>query len=164
MTITITRPHKAAQPTGLLGYDKFQTAYVTNDLKRAVETLRAAYSIENWTVVDAGVMRVALAWINGQQIEIVQTTGDAQPLYDDWINKTGEFVIRHHHFGYFIYDDAEWALLREQLARDGRPLLMDVDTGALKAIYVYAPELGHFLEYIFPNEQGKAFFESIAAN
>lgn len=164
MTITIARPERAARPTGLLGYDKFQTAYVTTDLDRAVDTLRSAYKIENWTLLDVGVMRIGLAWINGQQIEIIETFGDHQPLYDDWIDKAGEFSIRQHHFGYYIYDNTEWILLRQQLAQDGRPLLMDVDTGALKIIYVYAAELGHFLEYIFPNEQGKAFFESVAAN
>ncbi len=164
MAITINRPAGIAKPAGLLGYEQFQTAYVTNDLDRAMETFRRSYNIAHWTMMDAGVMQIGLAWSNGQQIELIQTGSDPIPLYDDWIDKAGDFVIRHHHFGYFIHSDEEWALLRKQIAADGRPMLLDIEIETLRAIYVSAPELGHFLEYIFPNEQGKAFFESVAAN
>ena len=162
--MTINRPTKAGKPTGLLGFDKFQIAYVTNDLDRAIETFSERYRIEHWTVLDAGVMRIALAWTNGQQIELIHTSNEYQPLYDDWIEKDGEFVIRHHHFGYFVYDDDEWALLRAHLEEHGQPLAMDADTEMMTVIYVYAPDLGHFLEYLYPNEKGKAFFESVASN
>jgi hypothetical protein len=164
MTISIDRPASAKSPGGLLGYDKFQIAYVTNDLDRAVDIFRAKHNIRNWTIFDGGVMHIALAWVNGQQIELIQTHGAHQPLYDDWIDKAGDFVIRHHHFGYFVYSDAEWQQLRAQLKTDGRALPMAADTEMLKVIYAEAPELGHYLEYIYPNEKGKAFFESVASN
>lgn len=41
---------------------------------------------------------------------------------------------------------------------------MDSDTDMMKVVYVYAPELGHYLEYIFPNDKGKYFLESAAEN
>lgn len=110
--ITINRPEKASRPAGLLGHDKFQIAYVTNDLERAMEIFSERYRMENWTVLDAGIMRIALAWTNGQQFELIHTSEEYLPLYDDWIDKAGGFVIRHHHFGYLIYGDDEWTMLR----------------------------------------------------
>ena len=162
--ITINRPAKADKPAGLLGYDKFQIAYVTNDLERAMETFSQRLKIENWTTLDAGIMRIALAWVNGQQFELIQTSAEHLPLYDDWIDKGGDFVISHHHFGYFVYSDEDWAGLRANLEAYGQPLAMDADTEMMKVIYVYAPELGHYLEYLYPNVQGKSFFENVAAN
>lgn len=165
MAISINRPARSIKPAGLLGYDKFQIAYVTNDLERAIEIFREDHNIQNWTVFDAGGgMRIALAWTNGQQIELIHTGALDMPLYDDWVDKNGEFTIRHHHFGYFIYDDAEWAQLNRQIEAGNRRRMMDADTEMLKVIYIDAPELGHYLEYIYPNEKGKAFFESVASN
>ena len=162
--MAIDRPAAAQRPAGLLSYDKFQTAYVTNDLDQAIELFGEQYNIRNWTVFDPGVMRIALAWTNGQQIELIHVSTGYMPLYDNWIDKAGPFVIRHHHFGYFVHSEAEWSLLRNQLKTYGRPLTMDDETEMLKVIYVEAPALGHYLEYIFPTEAGKAFFESVASN
>lgn len=162
---TVVRPPRAAQPVGLLGYELFQLAYVTNDLERAVKLLGESYAITNWSYIEAGVMRVALAWTNGQQIELIETAKEQyQPLYDDWIGRKGDFVIRHHHYGYFINSEEEWALLRQQITKAGRKMWMDIEVEAMKVIYIEAPELGHFLEYIFPNEAGGAYYSSLAAN
>lgn len=161
----VARPESAKKSAGLLGYELFQIAYVTNDLDRAVKEVSEIYGIRNWTHIDPGTMRIALAWTNGQQIEIIETAPDQHvPLYDDWIDRKGAFVTRHHHFGYFINSDAEWDLLRSQIAASGRKVWMDVETEAMKVIYVDAPEFGHFLEYIYPNEHGHAFFSGIASN
>ncbi|MDF8335296.1 hypothetical protein [Novosphingobium cyanobacteriorum] len=161
----VVRPPSSAKPAGLLGYELFQTAYVSNDLDRAVQVIGDAYGFANWSYIDAGVMRIALAWSNGQQYEVIETARDqTQPLYDDWIDRTGDFVIRHHHFGYFVNSDEEWELLRSQITAAGRKLWMDVDTGTMKVIYIEAPELGHFLEYIYPNEEGRHFYTQCAAN
>lgn len=164
MTI-VTRPPRASRPAGLLGYELFQTAYVTNDLDRAVKVIGDAYGFANWSMIDAGVMRIALAWSNGQQYEVIETAHDQhQPLYDDWIDRSGDFVIRHHHFGFFINSDEEWQLLRDQIAAAGRKMWMDIDTGTMKVIYIEAPELGHFLEYIYPNEESRQYFSQYGAN
>lgn len=163
--ITVPRPSKAPKPVGLLGYEQFQTAYVTNDLARAKKALGDIYGIRNWSDVDGGVMRIALAWSNGLQFELIETASDQhQPLYDDWIQRDGDFVIRHHHLGYFVNSNDEWQLLRRQIEAVGREIWMDIDTGVMKVIYIEAPELGHFLEYIFPNEEGRKFFSGCASN
>ncbi|MDO7836346.1 VOC family protein [Sphingobium sp. HBC34] len=162
---SVVRPPRALHPVGLLGYELFQLAYVTNDLERAVTLMGDNYAITNWSYIDAGVMRIALAWSNGQQIELIETATDQyQPLYDDWIDKKGDFVIRHHHFGYFVNSDEEWASLRGQIATAGRKTWMDIEIDTMKVIYIEAPELGHFLEYIYPTAEGRAYYGSIAAN
>lgn len=165
MPITINRPARTGKPTGLLGYDYFQDGYITNDIERAMATLKDSMGITNWTVLsNPGVMEIRLAWINGKQIELIETEGEFNPLYDHWIDKGGEFAIRHHHFGYYLYDDAEWAQLNRQIDALGRKRLMEAEIDMLKVIYVDAPEVGHYLEFIYPNEKGKAFFESVASN
>lgn len=167
-TITLERPASAAKPTGSLGFEIFQTAYVVRDLDEAIKTFQEKYGVKNFTLLPMPPMegetsmRIALAWSAGHQIELIEAKGPGVELYTDWMIEGRD--IRQHHFGYLIHNDEEWAALKSQLAAEGREYVSAGDGGICEFIYVDAPELGHYLEYVYPNEQGKAFFESVASN
>lgn len=168
MAITVNRPGATAMPGGSLGCELFQTAYVVRDLEAAKKAFADNYGVKNFLDVPMPPMegetsmRISLAWTGGQQIELIEAKGPGLELYTDWM-KGGE-AIRHHHFGYFVHSDEEWAALEKRLADEGKEYVFAGDGGICQFIYVKAEELGHYLEFVYPNEQGKALFESVPNN
>lgn len=76
-----------------------------------------------------------------------------------------DFAIRHHHLGFLIHDEHEWHALHTGIRSTGRTLLSQSSTpGFMQSCFVDAPELGHYLEYLFPEPAGLAFFESVPGN
>ena len=124
MAITVNRPAVTATPAGSLGCEQFQTAYVVRDLDEAIETFGKHYGVKDFTrlpmpPMEGGAsMRIGLAWSGGQQIELIEAKGPGLELYTDWM-EDGR-AIKHHHFGYFIHNDEEWAELEKKLAAEGR--------------------------------------------
>jgi len=161
-------PPVAARP-GFMAGDQFQTAYVTNDLDRACETLRQAYGIETFSFLEGemaggGFIRVAFAWVGGTMYEIIDAKGPDDAFYTARLPKD-EFALRFHHLGFLIHSQEAWDGLRAEIAADGRPIAFESrNPGFLDAMYIEAPELGHYLEYLFPEEGGVAFFEAVPAN
>lgn len=165
MAIAVTRPPATPSISGSLAFELFQTAYVTTDLARATQVLGDRYGVRHWTTLSpGGGMEIGLAWVRGHQIEIIQAVGTDMTIYTDWLPKTDAFAIRLHHFGYYIHDDAEWAEMEALLEREKRPVIFGGQADIVRFAYVDAPELGHYLEYVYPTDAGKAFFESVAAN
>ncbi len=66
----------------------------------------------------------------------------------------GDFVLKFHHFGYLIPDDAAWAAMERVVASGGWHMRKPPsDTpGFVKACFVEVPELGHLIEFILPRE------------
>lgn len=168
MPTTVTRPPAAAAPAGSLGFELFQTAYVVRDLDAAIDLFKANYGMGEFTrlpipAMDGGAsIRVALAWNAGHQIELIEAKGPGLELYTDWMIDGRD--IRHHHFGYFIHSDEEWAALEAKLKAEGKPHVFAGDGGICQFIYVDAPELGHYLEYVYLNAEGKTLFANVAVN
>jgi hypothetical protein len=151
---------------GLLLNDHFQVAYVTNDLTRAREVLRSRYGIANFRHLEAklqddGYIQLELAWVGGIMIELVWAHGPNTEFYNDRL-PAREFAIRHHHLGYFIHDQSNWNALQETIRRGRWNIVLENKIeGFMRWCYVDAPELGHYLEYIFPDPKGVTFFEEI---
>ncbi|MGJ0239641.1 VOC family protein [uncultured Agrobacterium sp.] len=175
MSDTFTAPKKtlverpATFPTaaGSQGFETFQHAYVVRDLDAGIETFKK-YGVKNFTrlplppMEGGAVMKIALAWTAGQMIELIEARGPGMELHGTWLREGED--IRFHHFGYFIEDDDQWNALHALLEQEGRQVVMGGDTGVVRFAYVEAPELGHYLEYVYPSAEGKALFESVSAN
>jgi hypothetical protein len=72
------------------------------------------------------------------------------------------FALKHHHLGYLIHDQQQWDALLAEIERGGWTMPYRNDNpGFLQACFVDVPQLGHYLEYIFPEEAGLAFFEGV---
>jgi len=154
---------------GVLRADQFQVSYATNDIERAVEVFRERYGIREFRALAGklpagGHIHVELAWVGSIMYELIQASGPGSDLFRHGVPE-GEFVITHHHLGFLVYSEEEWDALKARIEQQGDRLLQENNTeGFLRHCFVDAPELGHYLEYIFPEPAGLAFFNDVPRN
>ncbi len=167
----IKRPPPPAHPaTQLMRNDHFQIAYATQDIDRACEVFAERFGISRFQRLEGerpggGHIRVELAWVGGTMYELITAKGPNTEMFTDRLPADGSFAIRLHHLGYFIHDDKSWDALSSEAARLGVALIPgNVNPGFLKSCFVEAPELGHYLEYIYPEAAGIEFFQNVPAN
>lgn len=168
MTGMIRQPPLAGG-AGLLCKEHSHTAYVTNDLDRAMEIFSRRYGIGKFTFIEGpmpqgGHIRVAFAWAGGQIYEIISASGPVTEFYNEML-PDGEFAIRFHHLGFVIHDEAAWRQLEQELEAGGWPIAYSTLTGDfIDAYYVKAPELGHYVEYVRPFQAGIDFYAAVPVN
>ena len=171
MSISLSRPEEPSGPgAGLMRREQFQTAYVTTDLDKACKVLGERYGIEKYSylegeMAEGGQIRVAFAWVGSNIFEIIDARGGREAdFYTGRLPDEG-FGIVFHHLGYLIHDREEWDTLREEIAESALPVPFKTEVpGFMDAIYIEAPELGHYLEYILPEQGGLDFFHAVPAN
>ncbi|RJF91506.1 hypothetical protein D3876_10300 [Sphingomonas cavernae] len=166
----LTRPGSGFSPSqGLLRAEQFQIAYATNDIEAACAVFRDRFGITEFQrlegpLPDGGHIRVELAWVGTVMYELLTASGPGSALYMDRVPDDG-FVIRHHHLGFLIHDAAQWAALAREAERVGAALLNQrQNEGFMRTCFVAAPELGHYLEYIFPEPAGLEFLNAVPGN
>jgi extradiol dioxygenase family protein len=166
----VTRPSATYRPgSGLLRNDHFQVAYATNDIDRACDMFSNQLGIKEFRRLEGpmaagGHARVELAWVGGTMYELIAASGPGSDIYVSRL-PSGSFAIRHHHLGFLIHDEAQWHALESDAARIGKTLLEKSNSpGFLQKCFVDVPELGHYFEYIFPEQAGIDFFESVPGN
>jgi extradiol dioxygenase family protein len=164
------RPNSAFGPSaGLLRAEQFQMAYATNDIERARELFRERYGIREFRRLEGalpagGHIHVELAWVGTVMYELLTAEGAGSDLYVGRL-PVGEFAIRHHHLGFLIHDEEEWNALQAEITRGGWKMpSRSSNPGMMQSCFVESPELGHYLEYLFPEPAGLAFFESVPGN
>lgn len=163
---TPTSPFSA----GLLGRDHFQVAYATNDIARAKALFAERYGLSRFAPLggplpEGGEIQVELAWAGGVMIELLTASGPGSQVYVENL-PTDRFAIRHHHLGYLVQDAAGWRALRSAIEGGGWTVRVDQEIpGFMRQIFIKAPELGHLLEYLWPEPAGHAFlFETVPVN
>lgn len=143
----------------------FQVAYVTNDLDRAMEVFKARYGVPEFALLHHGAngefqTTAALAWCGAMMFELIQAKGPGTEFYNNRL-PTSEFAIKHHHLGFLCPSVDEWQAIKAIAVREELPIALEGENHSFKGLYVEATELGHYLEYIYANEQGLAFFDSL---
>ena len=171
MTAMLQRPAEPTSPgSGLMRREQFQTAYVTNDLDKACDILGQRFGITKYSFLEGdmaggGKIRVAFAWVGSTMYEIIDAKGGAETAFYTDRLPTDRFAIAFHHLGFLIHDKAEWEGVRREIAQSRMAVKLDTaNPGFMDAIYIEAPELGHYLEYIFPEQAGLDFFHAAPAN
>jgi hypothetical protein len=149
------RPVPSFDPTkGLLHNDHFQIAYVTNDVDRAVAVFRDRFGVMAFRENDHDLPNGAKVgtrsvWIGSMMYELCYGSGPGMELYTDWAPPGAAFVLKFHHFGYLVPDEAAWEALERKIERGGWLVRTRSDIpDFFRGCYVQAPELGHFLEFI----------------
>ncbi|MBV1686224.1 VOC family protein [Novosphingobium sp. G106] len=167
MTKIVNRPKTNGSPrNGLLCGEHVQIAYVTNDLDRACAIFCDRYGVKEFANLDAdlpagGNMRVKLAWSGGTMLELIEASGPGTAFYTDRL-PVDQFSIQFHHVAYILDGLTAWNELEDRIAAEERSVPLRGDTpGYMRFCYVYAEELGHYLEYFLLDAEGIAFFESI---
>jgi hypothetical protein len=153
----------------MLGREHSHSAWVTNDLDRAVQIFSDRYGVTEFSYLggpmpSGGSIRVAFAWAGGQVLEIIAAEGPGTAFYTK-ILPAGEFAIRFHHLGFIVHDEAGWQAL-EQDIETGKWQVAHKSLGGtfIDAYYVEAPELGHYFEYVRPLAAGIQFYAQVPAN
>lgn len=166
MTVILRRPAvRNGLGVGPLGFEQFQTAYVTNDIDRACEVFADRYGISSFrrlegALQEGGRIRIEIAWAGGALYELVCATGAGSQFYVNRLPAQG-FAIRHHHLGFLVPDAAGWDRLQQLIEHGGwKVALRTVVPGFMQACYIEAPELEHYLEYLLPEPAGLDFFET----
>lgn len=166
----LTPPPTPVPPgRGLLRREHSHTGYVTNDLDRALDLLRARYGVAEFKLLegpmaDGGTIRVAFAWAGGQIYEVIQAIGPSTAFYNQSLPKD-EFALRFHHHGFVIHDEASWRELEAELEDGAWPIAFATLSGEfIDAYYVWCEELGHHVEYVWPHAAGLAFYGQVPVN
>jgi catechol 2,3-dioxygenase-like lactoylglutathione lyase family enzyme len=152
---------------GPLHAEHFQMAYATNDIERAKRLFGERLGVREWKQLagplpSGGQIHVELAWVGSIMYELITATGEGSALYMDRLPHTQSFHVKHHHLGYLIRSQAEWEALLAGAERHGWPLVHQSHTaGFMQSCFIDAPALGHYLEYLFPENAGLEFFRSV---
>ena len=159
MPIQFNRPVPRYDPArGLLHNEHFQLGYVTNDLPRALAIFADRFGITSWRENDAdlpggGRVCTRTVWAGAMMYEIAQGHGEGMECFSDFAPHGADFVLKFHHFGYLVPDEASWAVLERQLASSGLKVRKPSDiVGYVKTCFLEVPEINHLLEYILPRE------------
>jgi hypothetical protein len=156
----------------------YQTAYVTNDLDRAIDQLKRTYRIEHWAINrdftypplpgKSLKMACALAFLGDSQFEIIQPLSGDDAFYRTPLVGSG-YQLEFHHLC-ICFDTAEqYHENHEHLKRLGVTLAMDMtlDMGAGLALASYADfrqTCGHYLEYVWFTQAGLDWMGSVPRN
>jgi hypothetical protein len=170
MTVSVRRPSLNPRSGGsggggALRHDNFQIGYVTNDMERACAVFAERFGIRDYQSAGGGLdggghMNAKLVWVGEVMYELIEATGPGSEFYTKVLDPD-QFSIRFHHSGFFVYDDPSWRALQEDVATRGWKVWQNraID-GFIRIFYAEVPELGHCLEYIFPEPEGIKFFEN----
>jgi catechol 2,3-dioxygenase-like lactoylglutathione lyase family enzyme len=169
MVDRISRP--PTLPSGAEGYllkRHFQMAYVTSDLERTKALFSERFGLKDYAEMGGDDpatgdrLKVALAWAGEIMYELIQAEGPAWGFYHSMLPAGGGYAIRHHHLGFLVDTEEEWEAMEAQAKAEGRPIAFRaVMDGFIRALYVEAPELGHYLEYICPAPAGVEYFNNV---
>jgi catechol 2,3-dioxygenase-like lactoylglutathione lyase family enzyme len=156
MEMLLERPIAVCDPSrSLLSNEHFQMGYVTNDMAKAEEFFRKRFGVREFRptegdLADGGHISVRSVWIGTVMYEIICATGPGSEIYSEPVPE-GDFAIRLHHFGFLVPDDAAWDMLEETVECGGWTVRQRSETpGYVRAMFVEAPELGAYLEFVFP--------------
>ena len=135
----------------------FQICYVTQDLDAGMQRLAIAHGIERFRIkrdvsglpgMPEMTLHQAHVFIGGVQIELIQPAGGDDGLYRACCVVDGS-AIRHHHFGLWVDDAAQYEGLRAALAEQNIPIALEASIPNGGVIYADTRAmLGHYLEYI----------------
>ena len=160
---------KVSSGSGLFRNDHFQLAYATNDIERALTLFSDRYGIKEYRRLEGplqrgGDIRLELAWVGGVMMGVLQATGPGADFYNAVLPSNG-FAVRFHHLGYFIQDQAGWDALQKEIEQGGWKVVLRTNApGFMQGCIIEVPELGHYIEYVFPEAAGIAFFEGVPAS
>ena len=170
MATTLRRSSATFAPAkGLLRAEHFQIAYATNNIDRARDCLSERLGILEFRSLEGatpagGHIRVELAWVGPTMYELITASGPGSELYVGRLG-TDDFAIRHHHLGFVIADEAQWQAVFAEAERQGFAVPYENETpGFMRSCFVDVPELGHYLEYLWPTAAGLDFLENVPAN
>ena len=140
----------------------YQNAYVTRDIKKAIESFKTRANIrklieyEGTTEVRTPdglalqTNKLAFIWVGDLQYELIQPISGAVNIYRDGL--PADDSPRFHHICMRVYN---WDDFRARVDRQPYPVILEGGGDWLKFLYLDArPFLGHYLEYTCMTDEG----------
>lgn len=154
---------------GLLLLEHFQMAYVTNDMQKARALFQQRLGIREFTrlageTAAGGFVEAEFAWVGTIMYELVCPRGPGSEIFSDRLPASDDFVIKHHHLGYLVHNQAQWDALMANAERSKLRIEAHNSNPLVEVCFVEVPELGHYLEYLYATEAGMEFFHNVARN
>lgn len=151
-----------------------QTAYVTNDMDKALALFCDEYDVPSFYVFandapglvqsDGARLKIALAIIGGIEIELIEPQGDTAPLFRALLPADGSFAIRFHHVAYRITGGlADFEAHMASIDSERHPVIWRGAMGDVMR-YAYTDErkmLGHYVEHIWMHPDLRAQLASV---
>jgi hypothetical protein len=170
MTRTLRRPDAAlSSGPGLVRHDHFQIAWNTTDMDRALAIFEQRHGVKEWRRLEGpmpqgGKVRMEIGWAGGVMYELLWAEGPGSDIFRSGLPAEG-FAVRPHHLGYYVPTAEAWDAVQKDVEHAGLKVVHTTHVpGFLQAIIVEEPDLGLFLEYIFPEAGGMQFFETAPSN
>ena len=153
--------------SGLYAERHFQNAYVTRDIDAAAKMFAERHGIGSFHFLrdipfePGATTHLALAWAGDVMIELIQPNGAAPNLYSTHLPEPGQ-LLRFHHLGHLITDDASWDRIESTALRSGLPVALHGNSYGVNYLYLDArAELGHYLEYVYLTGDAVHFFDAV---
>ena len=158
MPISVNRPVPSFDPArGILNQDHFQLGYVTGDIAAAEALMSERFGVNAMRRRDnelpnGASVSTRTVWIGSMMYEIACGKGPGMEQFSRYA-PTGGRVLAFHHFGYLVPGDEAWAAIEAEVARRGWAYEARSDTpGFARTAMIFAPELGHCLEFVLARE------------
>jgi len=137
-----------------------QIGYATTDVDEAVRRYGERYGVTRFlrlpnttTTISPGraaTLNIAMAFVNGTMIELIEPAGGADGIYRDVLPANG-FAVRHHHLGYAMFTDEEWNAAQQEIVRQNFSVVLSGEApGVMRYQYIdLRADLGHYVEYLY---------------
>jgi len=142
-----------------------QIGYATTDVAEAVKRYRERYGVKEFLMLPhtastispgrTATLNVAMAFVNGTMIELIEPAGGADTIYREVLPTSG-FAVRHHHMGYAMFDEADWEATQREIERQQINIVLSgEEPGVIRYQYIDArSDIGHYVEYLYYLGQG----------
>jgi hypothetical protein len=150
----------------------YHNGYVVRDMDAAIARLAGSGGPSSFLIMDvargrppeeAPIRRLALAGIGDHIYELIEADATAPSIYRESVPNDDRIIF--HHTGFYIDTDEDWAELERQIDASGGSASAGRNPGLLRYNYVdRRADLGHFIEYVQVEEQGRALFASVPQN
>lgn len=166
-------PYKLTRPpadfdagSGLLLLEHFQMAYVTNDIDKARALFRDRLGIREFCRLEGelpggGYIEAEFAWVGTLMYELICAEGPGAEIYTGRLPDTNDFVIKHHHLGFLVQNQAQWDAVQADVARNNWRIASRGTNPLVEVCFVEVPALEHYLEYLFATPAGLSFFDNV---
>lgn len=153
-----------------------QIGYATTDCKEAVKRYGERYGVASFLLLPNTVstiapgltatINVAMAFVNGTMIELIEPAGGADTIYREVLPTSG-FAVRHHHLGYAMFSEDEWEATQREIELQKISVVLSGESpGVIRYQYVdLRADIGHYVEYLYYLGQGgQELLEAIPHN
>jgi hypothetical protein len=150
----------------------YHNGYVVRDIDAAIARLVTEGGPSSFLMMDVArgrppaespMRRLALAGIGDHIYELIEADANAPSIYRDAVPTDDSIIF--HHTGFYIDTDRDWNTLERQVDAMGGSASAGAIPGLLRFIYVdRRADLGHFVEYVQVEEQGRTLFASVPHN